>query len=502
MVARCWIATLALCSTLLAYGQSHPPTVSAIETMMRGHHTAQALQAANSALSASPRDANLWALKGIALSIEGKRIDALSAFDHALHIAPDNMAALRGEVQLLDQDDSRRTVPLLHRILALSPHDTTAHEMLALFEEQGGNCKGAIAEFHQSGQAIAHHPASLEAYGSCLQTTGSEQQAIAVFRELANRFPQLPYAKYDLALVLCDAGEYHRAVQVMQPAIQAGTASANILSLASEAYDAIGNTPMAVKTLRDAIVLTPRNINLYNRFAELCFDHENYGFGIKMMNAGLHFNPEAASLYLSRGLFYAQLSQFAKAQTDFTTAERLDPRQGISSYAMDVAELEKYHFDAGHSDAAVKALRSQIKLHPGSYLLHYLLAKLLTMQDQVNKQSDLTQAKLEAEAAVRLKPNFVPAYDLLTIVNLDSDNFAEAAEQSRRALQYEPNDRAALYHLIAALRHSKRAQDQEELRSAAKRLATLEKNSLQDSNYSQKLRLIESPSPPSDTDLP
>lgn len=500
MIASRWIVALVCGSVVSGFGQSRHPTIATIEELMREHHDVQALQAVNTSLRSSPGNPNLWTIKGIILSIEGKRTEALSAFDRALHLAPGNMAALRGEVELLDQKGDRRAVPLLHHILALSPHDPTAHEMLALYEERSGKCQAAIADFRESGDGMKQHPASIAAYGSCLHAIGNTQQAISIFQELVDRFPQAPYARYDLALVLCDAKDYLGALRVMEPVIRAGTTDPDLLSLASEAYEAVGNTPQSVATLRQAIVLDPKNVNLYNRFAELCLDHESYKVGVDMMDAGLRYNPKAASLYLSRGLLYAQISNFGEAQSDFATAERLDPGQGVSPYAKDIAALEKYHFDVSHSDAAVKALRNQIKSHPDSYLLHYLLAKLLTMQAPVSETANLVHARLEAEAAVHLKPNFVAGHDLLALVDLHSSNFTAAAEQSRDALQYDPDDRAAVYHLITALRHSKRSQDQAELQSMAKRLTTMERNSLQNDTHKRKFRLIESPPPPSEKD--
>ncbi len=312
---------------------------------------------------------------------------------------------------------------------------------------------------------------------------------------METHFPQLLFAKYDLALVLCDARHYKQALHVLEPVIHASKADPDMLSLASQAYEAAGNTPQAVGTLRQAIVKDPTDVNLYNAFAELCLDHQSYKAGIGMVNAGIHYNPKAASLYLSRGLLYAELSKFAQAQSDFATAERLNPGQGVSSYATDMAELEKYHFDTSHSDAAVKALQEQIHSYPNNFLLHFLLAKLLIMQGPQTGTPALARARSEAATAVRLKPDFVAARDLLAVIDLQSNNYSAAASQSRKALHYDPNDRSAVYHLIHALRHSKRPQDRAELQRMARRLGAMERHSLKSDTHKKRFRIVEAARP-------
>jgi len=492
---RPFIFTTCLGAAFLVHAQSSGNVVSSVESQLRAQHPAEALRTADAALKQAPGNANLWTLKGIACSELQETSAATDAYAHALRLSPDNLAALRGAAQIFDQEHDPRAVPLLRRILALSPGDTTAHEMLALNEQRHGNCHAAIRNFQQSGPALHQHPESMAAYGSCLQNLGDTQQALAIFQTLAAHFPQLNFARYDLAVILYQSRQYAAAIQTLQPLLDSGRADADTLSLASQAYEAMHDTPKAVAALREAIVSDPSNVNLYNSFAELCLDHDSYRVGIDMINAGLRLNPRAASLYLSRGLLYAQLSEYTKAQSDFSTAERLNPKQGLSAYGADVAELEKYHFDLDHSNAAVAALKAQIHQHPDSYLLHYLLAKLLSMQGPQGGPSSMADARNQAEIAVKLKPDFVAAHDLLARMELEDKNLKASAQQSREALQYDPNDRTAVYHLIAALRQSTAPEDRHELKAMVQKLAVMEKTSLNTDARAKRFQLVEVPPP-------
>ena len=167
----------------------------------------------------------------------------------------------------------------------------------------------------------------------------------------------------------------------------------------------------------------------------------------------------------------------------------------LLSAEREVAELEKYHFDTSHSNAALKALRAQLHSYPNNFLLHYLLAKLLSMEGPQSGSATLDAARSEAEIAVQLKPTFVAARDLLALIDLNSNDFSGAAKQSRDALHYDPNDRTAVYHLIAALRHSKQLQDQAELKHMVKRLGAMERKSLQSDTHRKRFRIIEATPP-------
>ncbi len=284
--ARC-LVLLILGASFVAQGQQTKVSIASIESLIRSQEYDQAVQITRSALHETPNDFRLWTLEGIVLSIKGSNHDALDAFERALSLSPSYAAALKGEVQLLYQAQDKRAIPLLEKILKADPKDETAHEMLAILEEKQGNCPAANDHFPLSAEVIGTHPDSLEAYGYCLMHTGQTQKAISVFEQLAAQLPQRTYPKYDLAVVLVGTKQYEAALKVLDPLLTTDQSDPDVLSLASEAYEAVGNTPKAVSLLRQAIVLSPANANYYIAFAALCLNHDSFQVGIDMINAGL-----------------------------------------------------------------------------------------------------------------------------------------------------------------------------------------------------------------------
>ena len=483
------IAGIALACTLSAHAQQAEFSISSIESKIRSEQYDQALSALKSALRQSPGDQRLWTLEGICFALQANDTGALTAFNHAIRISPDYVPALKGEVQILYKTGDARAIPLLKRMLKSDPGDTTAHEMLAEFEARAGNCHTAVTQFDLSKNAIAKHPASLEAYGDCLFKLGRTADAIPVFRQLVPLLPGRTYPSYDLAVLLVATHQNAEAVKVLEPLLTPDQTDPDLLNLASQAYEATGNTPKAVALQRQAIVADPKDASNYVSFAILCLRHDSFKVGIAMLNAGLKRIPNNSSLYLSRGVLNVQIGEFDKAEADFKMAEKLDSAHTIASYAGDLATLER-----DNPSLALARVREQLKAHPRDPLLRLLLAKLIMTKGPDPQSPEFKEAMHDALVAAEIKPDLVGAHDQLAGMYMSLGQYDQAIKECRTALQYDPSNETALYHLIISLRHTGHKDD---LRPMVKRLAELHKESLQRETDRKKFRLVEVPAPPS-----
>jgi tetratricopeptide (TPR) repeat protein len=475
-----------LLSALTLQSQQASTSIAAIESLIRSKDYDQALQQTRSALHHTPNDYRLWTLEAIILSNTDHKSDAGNAFDKALSLAPTYTPALQGKVELLYETQDANAIPLLAKLLKINPGDQTAHEMYAVLKARQGKCPSAIAHFRPVEKAIANHPTSLELYGDCLARAKQSQKAIEVFKQLVVLRPNQTYPRYDLAVLLVDTKQYRDALKVLEPLLVADQSDPDMLTLASEAYEASGDTPKAVSLLRQAIVLSPSTAHYYNAFALLCLDHESFQVGIDMIDAGLHYISDDASLYLSRGLLYAQLAQYEKAEADFRTAEKLDSQQSLSSYAIALAQLEK-----NEPEKALSEIRSQVKAHPDSARHRYLLARLLQRNISDHDDRAIKEAIGSALTAVTLKPDFVEARDLLASLYQESGRYALAVEQCQLALRYAPSDQSAIYRLIMLLRHSGKSEDRAKIPALVKRLSALQQAARQQETDRKRFRLVE-----------
>ena len=472
------------------HGQDHRSSadLAAIEGLIRSKEYDEAIRTARKQLQGAPADYRLWTLEGIALSLSGKTSDATTAFDKALHLSPDYMPALKGEVQLLYPGGDKRAIPLLERILKNDSTDATAHEMIAMLQRKEGDCPKAVEHFAVISDRLEKHPASLEAYGDCLAQLKRYSDAAAIFEKLIAALPAEKYPAYDLAVVLVASKQYDLALKALAPLLAAEPKDPDALSLASEAHEALGETPQAVELLREAIVLSPSTSDYYSLFAALCLDHDSFQTGIKMMDVGLQHVPDSAAIYLSRGLLHAQLAEYDAAEADFRKAEQLDSTQSLSDYALDLAEMQR-----NNPQQALEQVKQQVKEHPDSALLNFLLAKLLMNETPAVGSPAFQQAMDSVQRAVKLKPDLVDGHDLLASMYMSTGQYDRAIEQSRIALQYAPADESATYHLVISLRHTGQ---KDELPALVKRLAQLHQESLKKETDRKRFRLELGQKPP------
>ena len=183
----------------------------------------------------------------------------------------------------------------------------------------------------------------------------------------------------------------------------------------SAAHEALGETPQAVALLRQAVLLDPRNVNLYLDFASLSFTHQSFQVGIDMINAGLTQLPDSGALYLARGVLYVQTAEYGKADADFARAERLDPGRALGSVARGLSQIQQNNLDQ-----ALVTIRAQLKVNSKDAFLHYVLAELLSRQGAQAGSPEFRDAVDAAAEAVRLKPDFVLARDVLSRLYLQA----------------------------------------------------------------------------------
>ena len=467
--------------------QAREERIALIASALQAGKFDRAIELLQPELVQSPRDAKLWTLQGIALSGKGDKKGALGAFRHGLLITPDYLAALEGAAQIEYENKDKDAVALLKRILALRPGDPVGNAMLAEIAYRQDNCEEAVLHFEQGSSLLDSQPDALQHYGDCLLRLKNTDKAIAVFERGVAQPAGGTGARYRLASAQLIAQRPKDAIATLRPLLESNTTDEEVLELAAAAFEADGNTPDAVRILRQAIVADRHNVDLYIDFANLCLDHQSYQVGVDMMDSGLDAEPKAAPLFAARGILYVQLAQYDKAEADFDKADALDPNQSFASAAEGLAALQQ-----NDPDRSLATVREKLARKPNDVFLLDSLAELLAQRGPEPGSADFREAVRSAEKAVSLSPSLGTARDLLAKLYLEAGQNAAAIEQSRKALNIDPRDQTALYHLIQSLRKSGQ---QEAVPELLKRLATLRtEGALQESQHN-RYKLLEQNTP-------
>jgi tetratricopeptide (TPR) repeat protein len=457
-----------LVALLFVFGlnaQTGPDRNAPIIAALRAQDFEVAVQLTREALTKFPSDPQLWTFQGIGLSAEKHNQEALAAFRHALRISPDYLPALEGAAQIAYESGDKAAATLLRHIVRLRPDERTSHAMLGAIAAKQGDCAQAVRDFEQSGPLLDTQPPALKQYGVCLIAVKQTEKAMSVFQRLAGLHPEDALARRDLAALQLRVGHPQDALATLKSLLEANEPDTGAMQLAAAAYEANRDTPAAVKLLRDAIVKDPRNVALYVDFANIAFSHQSFQAGIEMVNAGINLQPNAAPLYLARGVLYVQLADFEKAEADFEKAEQLDPLQSISAAAQGMAVEEQNQNDP---DRALAIVKSKLVQRPDDAFLLYLQAAILAQKAPATGSPEFQQAMQSAKKAIALQNTLVGAHDVLAKLYLQSGQTEDAIKECQAALRHDGKDQAALYHLIVALRKANRKTEIPEL---LKRLA-------------------------------
>lgn len=475
---------LALTVTLgVAFGQAARYETGPIISALKQNHYSEALRLTQAELSKYPTSPQLWTLRAMALSGQGETGEALRAYEHALKLSPDYLAALEGVSQMLYKDQNQKAVPFIKHIIELHPDDQIAHAMLGSLAFARGDCANAVEQFEKGRDQIESQQSAMLEYGTCLAQLNRADDGISILQSLLTADSKNVAARRSLAVIQLKAQKPKDAIETLSPLLQAGDIDSLTAQLAAAAYEANQDTPHAVQILHDAIERDPRNVDLYVDFANMAFAHQSFQAGVEMVSVGLKAQPRSATLYLARGVLYAQLAFYDKAEADFEKAEELDPHQAFSAAASGLmAEKGRAYTSQGLAD-----LRHKLSKKPDDAFLWSLEASLLSESAPAPGTPEFSEAMHAAQNAVKLDPGISSAYDVLAKLYEQTGSTDEAIGQCRNALRYNPKDQTALYHLIMMLR---KRDSKNEVPGLVKRLAELRQEATQQEAERNRYKII------------
>jgi cytochrome c-type biogenesis protein CcmH/NrfG len=214
-----------------AFSQASKSAVESITSALKTREFGKAIELSKAALKESPNNAQLWTLQGIALVNQGDNKNALVAFQRALKIAPDYVAALAGAGQLLYQAGDPKGIPLLKHLLHVRPDDPTGHAMLAVLEYREGNCEAAVPLFEKTGPLLDSQLEAQHAYGTCLVRLRKFDEATRVFQHALTLNPEDRRERQLLASVQVMAKKPLEEITTLKPLLQAKDMDARTLDL-------------------------------------------------------------------------------------------------------------------------------------------------------------------------------------------------------------------------------------------------------------------------------
>jgi tetratricopeptide (TPR) repeat protein len=439
-----------------ASGQDYSEDLYRAAAALSAHQYDESLRQLEPLLKQHPRDPRLWTLRGVALDGSGQTKASIASFDHALQINPTFAPALEGAAQTAYLHGDAHAMHYVQQLLAVSPNNPVANAMAGALAYQTHDCSHAKGYFEKAGGAIDQSPEGLNEYADCLLKNNQAGDAVTLLSHGVELHPDRVQLKYNLAVANLQNHNAQAAIDILAPL--ADGKDSGLLNLLAFAYAQADRPDDAFNTLENAIEISPTDQTNYLDLAILCLEHNQETRSVTAATAGIARVPRPAELYLIRGVAYAQLADYDKAESDFVAAAQIEPDQPHSTVAMSLL-----YSDRNQVDKEKALLNHQLKLTPNDAVTNYLLADLLIRSGAAPGQPAFLQAVAHLATSLKSRPDSAEAQVLMGKLQEQQNKLPEALEHYDLALKAEPDNRSALDRKFVLLRKLHRNQESTEV---------------------------------------
>jgi tetratricopeptide (TPR) repeat protein len=414
-------------------------------------------------------------------------------------------------VAYVQQGRNDLAIPLIQQLLATSPNDLKARNLLGIALLNSGRREEAAAEFRKAVAADPKFAPALKNLALAEMALGKPIEARAHFEQVLKLVPNDPVVHFNLGELDYSANRYTQAlahydrsgdlyrkepgaaVRALRSAVSARNPTAavriaeglertvEVLSLLAQAYEQSGDTQRAYDALRSATKLEPGNEAPYLDLMALCLDHHTWDLALEISEVALERLPQSWRVRLQRGAVLALNGDVAAAESAFQQATQIAPRETSPQVALALARVQLDRIpeavdglrqcrtrnpkdfvtawilgetlaQQGSDEEALAVLEDAARLGPREAAPKVLLGKLLA------RRGDLTRAARELEAALRIQPDDVGAQYQLATVYRKTGNIARADELFRKVgeARSENPGEAAKRSLEQVIRRSNR----------------------------------------------
>ena len=455
---------------LALFGQASRILVHEAQEDLRAGRYAQAEEELSRALAAESSNWNLWCNLGAARIELGKNDPAISAFEHAHRLSPQQASPYFGlGLAYMKKGDAGKALEAYGRGLGKMPNDLAANQNYALLLIQQGDFRHAIAPLKRLENLqpadVSTRATLIEAYAKTgMKNEVAEETGKLLSANLANMQGEL-----SLARLLLGNGEGMAAVKVLQHAVAAWPDAAEshgelgLLLIEGQQYEG------AVEELGRAAQLNPDSARYGLGLGEALLRWRHDPVALKYL---LAVRPKFGNIPLCKfelALAYFNLTQFPMAQHEFENLAREQPNSSRVQYL-----LGGTYQAMGKLDKAEECFRKAIALKPDEASYYVTLATLLKKV----KPADLAEPVRLTERALALSPENQEAKLLLASCNQAQGKLAEAQALLEDVVTHDPELRAAHVALAQVYFREKKMEDAQRQESIAAKLEEREQNAV------------------------
>lgn len=381
-------------------------------------------------------------------------------------------APYQAAVSHVQQGHNDAAIPILNQLLASSPSDLKARNLLGIALLNLGRREEATVQFRRAlGTDPAFYPA-LKNLAIAELALGRRAESRSHFLEVLKLVPNDPVAHLNLAEMdyavhrYADAFTHYRgagelpfkdggaALRALRAAVNSGNSaaaiqmaertgpSAEVQRVVAQAYEQSGDTQHAYDALRTATGLEPGNESVYLDLLSLCVEHHTWDLALQVSGAALEHLPRSFRIRIERGAVFALKGELEAAEGEFAEAARAAPGEVLPQVTLALARVQ-----LDRIPEAIAGLRAARSAHPKDYVVTWILGE--TLSQQPDAESEAIQV---LEEAVRLGPREAAPRLQLGKLLAHRGDLTRAAREFEAALKIQPGDTSAQYQLATIYR--------------------------------------------------
>jgi tetratricopeptide (TPR) repeat protein len=181
------------------------------------------------------------------------------------------------------------------------------------------------------------------------QKAGRHAEALKLFNEYLDRYPQMSEARYYRALTLNDLGRQQEALDDLDLALADNPGNVKFLMLKGKMLAAMDRRPEANLIFTQVIKEAPSEVEAYKARADNFEQEGRFDEALADLNRAARLAPRDPWVFDKRGMAWFCKGDYHKAVADFTTAIHLRPDLAISYFFR--GNIYRYHL--GQRDQAI-----------------------------------------------------------------------------------------------------------------------------------------------------
>jgi tetratricopeptide (TPR) repeat protein len=357
------------------------------------------------ALRLDPKLVTAWVHRAISRSMLGNKQGALQDLDRALALDPSQGVIWhnRGQVKL-ELLDPEAALQDLNEAIEREPELGMAHTTRGLALMALKNVPQALESLRRGTELAPRSANAWLRLGMVEREAGDLDAAAGALERAIEVDPTYAPSHTQLGVVRQDQGRPDEALQALDRALELDPSQPQALSSRGRTRLMTGDVEGAMADCTEAIRLDSTYAVAYGFRAMAKARKGDLASALADMDRAVELLPDAQHL-TNRGDMRRQAGDLDGALSDCTQALELEPEL-VPAYG----NRALVHFTRGQFAAAEEDLRAALKLEPDNSLCWYNLGHVHRERGRRGDLEGWREALECYEQAVRLAPNFAPAY--------------------------------------------------------------------------------------------